>query len=342
MDKELISIIVPVYNAEKYLRECLNSLIGQTYKNLEIILVNDGSTDLSRNICLEYVSKDSRIRLIDKENEGLSIARERGISSANGIYFATVDSDDVVHEDYIKKMYDQITEENADICLCARKEFTNDKEAPVYLDKRIEKCRQVTKEDLIEEYAALARTYQMSDSWNKLYRREFVKNTNVHFCLGRQYNGTDLLFNYMLLLHCPKIATINEILYYYRIVPNSIVRKKNKPLQQGFHIILDKLLNEIEICELDAKIKQQISVIYVSMIKYTTLDIVLECDNRKDMKKRLQTCVAESYNFISSRGLKGNISKLLPNHLKVFYFLLRNRMSEGIFLYYMARKAIRG
>ena len=123
----LVSVIVPVYKVEKYLSKCLDSIVNQTYKNLEIILVDDGSPDNSGKICDEYAQKDSRIKVIHKENGGLSSARNAGLDIATGEYIAFADSDDSVHLDFVEKLYRAIKEENADIACCSVEDFIEDK-----------------------------------------------------------------------------------------------------------------------------------------------------------------------------------------------------------------------
>lgn len=115
MEEKLISIIVPVYNVEKYLKECIDSVISQTYKNLEIILVDDGSTDKSGEICDEYSKKDSRIKVIHKENGGLSDARNVALDIAKGEYIGFVDSDDYVEKDMFETLYKLAEEHNTEI-----------------------------------------------------------------------------------------------------------------------------------------------------------------------------------------------------------------------------------
>ena len=117
---ELISVIVPIYNVEKYLERCLDSIIKQTYKNLDIILVDDGSIDNSTKICDEYVKKDSRIKVIHKENGGLSDARNVGIDNSDGKYICFIDSDDYIELDMIENLYDGIVKNNANICCCGK------------------------------------------------------------------------------------------------------------------------------------------------------------------------------------------------------------------------------
>ena len=118
MRTPLISVIIPVYNVEKYLRRCLDSVIAQTYQNLEIICVDDGSIDDSGKICDQYAVRDARIKVIHQENQGLSAARNRGLDAAEGEYIAFVDSDDYILEDMYKKMLDKLLDYSVDLCVC--------------------------------------------------------------------------------------------------------------------------------------------------------------------------------------------------------------------------------
>ena len=118
MNKPLISVVVPVYNVEQYLKKCLDSIIKQKYNNLEIIIVNDGSTDNSQKICQEYVKKDKRIKLITQKNQGLSAARNTGIDNAHGKYISFVDSDDYLDLEFINELYNTIIENKSDISAC--------------------------------------------------------------------------------------------------------------------------------------------------------------------------------------------------------------------------------
>lgn len=124
MNRTLISIIVPVYNVESYLKFCIDSLISQTYKNIEIILVNDGSTDRSKKICEDYANQDNRIILINQKNKGLSGARNTGVKNCNGEYLTFVDSDDYIDKDYIECLYNMI-DSNIKISMCQLDVATN-------------------------------------------------------------------------------------------------------------------------------------------------------------------------------------------------------------------------
>lgn len=340
MPEDLISVIVPVFNAEKFLAECIESVINQSYRSLEIILVNDGSTDGSLNICRYYQRMDSRIKIIDKVNEGVSLARSTGIFTSNGKYFATVDADDVLDKDFISKMYQAIIHYHADICLCARKVIDGNKEENVFLDRKALKTNQITKKKLLENYALYSRIYHMSDAWDKLYRREFVERTGAKFYLDKKYNGGELLFNHLLLFHQPRITATNTILYSYRIVPNSRVRRKDKPLQQGFHFIIRELLAEADKCNFDFKIKEQLCTVYISLMKYVTLDIVMDHKDWKDIRQKFKIFFNNLHSFILFRYMNQSVYKYVPKRLWVFYFIIRHGDEKWLETYYRARECL--
>ena len=123
MRHELISIIIPIYNVENYLRQCLDSIVAQTYQNFECLLINDGSPDNSSDICREYVAKDTRFRYFEKENGGVSSARNLGIERSEGAYITFIDSDDWVDSDYLEVLYSAILEEQADIAVSTYKKI---------------------------------------------------------------------------------------------------------------------------------------------------------------------------------------------------------------------------
>ena len=136
-----VSIIVPVYNVEKYLSKCLESLINQTLKDIEIICVNDGSTDNSLSILKEYANKDSRIKIIDKQNEGVSVARNTGIEVATGEYLIFVDSDDYLVENACEKALNTIEHNNSDICIFGHYDLVDEKLVKSSVNKDIIKAQ---------------------------------------------------------------------------------------------------------------------------------------------------------------------------------------------------------
>lgn len=215
---DLITVIVPVYNVEKYFKQCLNSIINQTYKNLEIILVDDGSPDNCVKICDEYAKKDNRIKVIHKENGGLSSARNAGLDIATGEYISFIDSDDYVAENFIEILYKLCVENNCDISECDFLKFEND----VVTQKKTAKIQCYTSNEIqhkiySEEYV---KTIVV---WNKLYKRYLYEN--MRFPLGKI--NEDEFITYKVLYNCKSnIAVTNEQLYYYRYNAQSIMGRK--------------------------------------------------------------------------------------------------------------------
>ena len=216
-----VSIIVPVYQVEKYLRQCIDSILAQTFRDFELILVDDGSKDQSGTICDEYAGIDGRVRVIHKENGGLSDARNTGLERAVGKYFMFVDSDDYIAPTMVEHLYNSIQSERADIAICnfchvfdkkEKKDFSTDIKAEVLRGKEIFYYR---KNDRSYGFWTVA--------WNKLYKRETFRN--VRFRFGK-YHEDEFWANDIYQMDI-RVVTIPECLYYYRQRDNSIMRKES-------------------------------------------------------------------------------------------------------------------
>ena len=215
MKNELISIIVPVYNVENYLRQCLDSIMGQTYQNFECLLINDGSPDHSADICSEYVSKDSRFRYFEKENGGVSSARNLGIEHSKGEYITFIDSDDWVDSDYLEVLYTTLLEEGADITVSTYKQF-NIKDGCFYFHafQRGYDKKTFTGQELIDNLQLLSsfdHSYVYPSS--KLVRRTHLKIIRFN---EKTTLGEDMEFWYKLYLISDKIVYVNKDTYIYR------------------------------------------------------------------------------------------------------------------------------
>ena len=237
-----VSIIVPVYQVETYLRQCIDSLLAQTFTDFELILVDDGSKDKSGEICEEYAGKDGRVRVIHKENGGLSDARNAGLEQAAGEYFMFVDSDDYIAPTMIERLYNSIQSESADIAACnfcyvfdkkEKKDFSTATEAEVLQGSEIFYYR---KNDRSYGFWTVA--------WNKLYKSETFRN--VRFRFGK-YHEDEFWANDIYQLEI-RVATIPECLYYYRQRDNSIMGKESiarnldilEALRERIYIYLEK------------------------------------------------------------------------------------------------------
>lgn len=217
--KGLISVIVPVYNVEKYLEKCIKSIINQTYHNLEIILVNDGSKDNSGKICDFWEEKDPRIKVIHKENGGLSDARNTGMKIAKGEYIGFVDSDDYINSNFYEILMMNINRYKADISTCSIRKFSEEEVLDESLSLNEKVYTFITEEalsDLIDENI-LNQTV-----WNKLYKREVINN--IYFEFGKIHE--DVFWTYQVFGNAKKVVFVNQELYYYLQRLGSIMNSK--------------------------------------------------------------------------------------------------------------------
>lgn len=223
MLNELVSIIIPVYNVEKYLERCLDSVINQTYKNIEIICVNDGSIDKSLDILEIFKNKDDRIKIFKQENKGLSETRNRGINLSKGRYIFFVDSDDWIEKDTIEVLLKKMLEEKVDIVIGGvNKCYFNKKNNKIFNKNSKKVC--TTLEYI--EYAIKEKKF-IVNVWNKLYKKDILKKNKIEFKKGILYE--DFLFTIQYLLKCKKVCLTEKIIYNYFLVrENSIVNKINE------------------------------------------------------------------------------------------------------------------
>ncbi len=202
----LISVIVPVYNVEEYLPRCIDSIINQTYKNLEIILVDDGSPDNCGKICDEYAKKDSRIVVIHKENGGQSTAKNMALDIAKGEYIGFVDSDDYIAPNMYEELYQNLIDNQCDIAMCGRYNVYDDRTEKVFV---IDKPMVMENEDIIKRFL----TWDNVDSagCDKLIHKSLL--TGIRFPAG--YVCEDVIFVYRVLERCKRMIHIGAPMYYY-------------------------------------------------------------------------------------------------------------------------------
>ena len=216
----MISIIVPVYKVEKYLCECVNSILSQSYIDFELILVDDGSPDRCGEICEEYAMQDMRVRVIHQDNQGLSGARNSGIDAAIGDYITFVDSDDIVSPQYLAVLLQALVNTDADISVCHTLMFADGKAPKAESKPNI-------KENVLSGIETCVRLYDgQADvpvhACGKLYRTKLIGDTR--FPLGRLHE--DQAFTPLICYRAKKVATVNVQLYYYRERDESITQKR--------------------------------------------------------------------------------------------------------------------
>lgn len=253
-----ISVIVPVFNVESYLRQCLDSIVNQTLKEIEIICINDGSTDTSLNILNEYVSKDNRLRIIDKENSGQGLARNIAIEKAIGEYLSFIDSDDWIESSMLEELYNAAKQNSSDIVLSEYKVFdipTNVISQPEYTKLPIPK-----KFDQRSFHSSEITDFLFSINTgpcNKLFKTEFVKTIGAKFAEGLLYE--DILFVFKCLVNANVINIVRKPLYIIRYLrPGSETAYRGKKQFDIFNVIqlLDKEIYKDDIPDA-IKIKYQ-------------------------------------------------------------------------------------
>lgn len=215
MEKVKLSIIVPVFNTEKYLSECLNSLINQTLKSIEIICVDDGSTDNSLSILEKFHSKDGRVKIIHQENFGVSVARNNGIAMAQGEYIGFVDSDDWVDADFFEKLYNASQKFGAEVVAGDFLWYKGNSQKPKMKYKE-EKFYTETSEKVKN-----ALIPKLNYIWNKIYKRESLLKLNIPFEKDRYYE--DMIWLVQVIYYMQGFATVPNTFYHYRRHSESIV-----------------------------------------------------------------------------------------------------------------------
>ena len=235
----MISVIVPVYNVEKYLERCVKSIAAQTYKDLEILLIDDGSTDESGKMCDDFQQTDSRIKAFHKQNGGLSDARNYGIEHSAGEFISFVDSDDYIDEKMLEPLHRLITENDADLAVCSAMD--------VFEGKEITQVKEIKEFNLnkVESYKYMLRGDGIPSACNKLYKRQTVGD--VRFPVGKLYE--DGFFTPQILKRVEKTAVTSKPMYYYFRRADSIT---TKPFRKGDLDVIeayDKCVKQVkELC----------------------------------------------------------------------------------------------
>ena len=301
MKKPIISVIVPVYNVEKYLSKCLDSILMQTFSNIEIICVNDGSTDNSRKILETYRKKDSRIKIVDKKNGGLSSARNAGMKVATGEFYSFIDSDDWVDKTMIEKLYDSMTKYSTDIAICAVHQF--DEKRQTYDDSN----KYYTLDFFDESFDNRAFSYKETKpflmdvcvmAWNKLYRKSFIDECKSEFPDGLIFEDGPFFFS--IFFKTKRVSIVRDFLYYYR------VNRKGSIIQRGGTQFMD-IVDVINLMYENVKDISDYEDIKYMFFRKKVEDLLSRLDNinpkyKKDYVQKIRTksVLVDSKKFPSS------------------------------------------
>ena len=253
-----ISVIVPVYKAEKYLHRCVDSILAQTFANFELILVDDGSPDGSGALCDEYARKDSRVKVIHKENGGVASARQCGMDNATGIYTIHADPDDWVEPTILEELYNKAIAENADMVICDF--YVNEKSGTTYVTQKVSKeTSQKVLEDLL--------FHRLHGSlWNKLIKSACYTEYNIKFVAGLN-TSEDYLICVKVLKNNPRVTYLNKAFYHYdqEINSDSITHQYTISTYRMHLLLLDELEKTLQGNYTNALYYQKASIALLAM-----------------------------------------------------------------------------
>lgn len=295
IEKVKISVIIPVYNVEKYLKRCLDSVINQTYKNLEIILIDDGSTDNSGKICDEYAQKDERIIVIHKENGGVSSARNKGLDICIGDYISFIDSDDWINLEYFRKLYNNLIENNSDISCCDYIRIGNNDD--IRLSDSVAEIQILNGEDILKFYLK----EELTSPCAKLYDKKFwVYN---RFPIGK--TNEDIFTIFKVFSEIERIVYDKTQLYYYYRNYDSTTKskfsRKNLDLLHAWKEVLNLSRNYSN--EIQKLANFRLKKAYFSLLGIIAYNGMDNSDENNEIKNFILKNFKENYIYL----LKSNL-----------------------------------
>lgn len=318
-----VSVIVPVYNMEKYLNQCMDSLVNQTLKNIEIIVINDGSTDKSLEILNNYKKKyPNKVKIIDQENQGISVARNNGLKIASGKYVGFVDSDDYVEFDMFESLLNQIENSDSDIVICNYKEFN----ITTHDFKNISVVHNLNCENIYDD-PSIINSIDYAP-WNKLFKKDLFDD--ISFPKNLKYEDLNAILK--VFLNAKKITKLDKYLYIYRIIGTSETRTINKKVKDILPILSDligysKSINTYKVIKKDLEKMMVDKLFYYLIYSYQLNDKKFILSFRKEIIKFL------SKNF---KTWKITLLKNKKLNLKLISKLVL--INNSIFKIYIERK----
>lgn len=336
-----ISVIVPVYNAEKYLEQCIDSILDQTYKNLEIVLINDGSTDKSGKICDGYAKSDNRVRVLHLENGGVSNARNKGIEISTGDYITFVDADDWIDMDMYSGMLEIINEEKTDVVMCSFFKTNGNElnqpiifpwESPkVFLDDEIKNL-------LIPSFVApiykegRKAQLNMGSIWRCLFNSETIKRKGIKFDT-RIRCQEDLVFLLQVLNKSSRVISLNIPYYYYRIDAESITQNYIKDLYTSLQLAIENISEIFHNGNYDFDISKQLRWRIVSKVLNSIYNTCAPKSPHNLMER-----IKLSKHYVKNSSFRNNISiadyKYFTLKQRVLITLVRINLISPIIMYY--------
>ena len=333
-----VSIIVPVYNVENYIERCLNSLVNQTFKDIEIITINDGSTDKSLELLNKYAKEDIRISVIDLGDEGVSYCRNLGIEKANGKYIMFVDSDDWIDSSMVEVMYKKAEENKLDLVMCSYiREFKDHSKEKIFnLPQEIIYKEDKVKNELLRKLVGPIKEElsnpEMLDAlctvWGKLYRADILKENKIKFVdLKKIGSAEDTLFNIFTFNYLKKVMFLNKSMYHYwRDNPKSVTSQYNPKLKEQRKVFFKYISDFIKENNFEQVFEEALN----NRICTSVLGLgLIECSKNNKISrinkiKNIKIIINEEYIRNAYKNLE---LKYFSIHWRIFYFFIKHKMS---------------
>lgn len=330
----LVTLAIASYNNGKYIERCLKSVINQSYKDLEILIIDDGSNDGSLSL-IEKFKSDNRVRVISKENGGLSSVRQMALDEATGKYISFIDADDVLDLKYVEQMVNALERTGADICVCSTEMLYEDDtviEEIAFKYKDCETPLKLTNSLLSNVSSHLDVYYTLTDSWNKMYRMDFLRQTGVEFNIPKGLNGTDMLFNYKLALYEPSYVTLSDLLYKHYIYKKSVAHRKKKDLFSSYEIIISQLFAISNMRGREEITNNMIANLYLVCLREAYDDLYTE-EKGAARRNSLNALHNRHIQFIDKNPvLKQKRKEYSSRSLKFFDYALVSRLTTYLYI----------
>lgn len=326
--KMKVSVIVPVHNAEKTLSRCVESILAQSYKNLEVILVNDGSTDRSLEICQSLVNMDNRVVVIDKNRDGVSSARNSGLKATTGDFIQFVDADDTLKPNMTENLVETMLKTNADVVICGYDRVSSKSVNAKRPKSAIYSETSAFKDTFVELYKGAF----FNAPWNKLYRRDKIKglfDENISM-------GEDLLFNLAYFSNCNKISVISDNLYNYNVASQVSLAAKFDDSLLSTQIILNKKVQEFFENKFGSRDFRDINEVFAKEIYYYLKKLViLSCYDRRVALEKIKACL----NNEDVKKTLNNVT-LTDTQVAIICTLMRLKCGFAIYLFFKLKSFI--
>lgn len=332
--KPLVSVIVPIYNVEKYIDRCLNSIINQKLENIEIILVDDGSPDNCPQICENYQKRDNRIKVIHKKNEGLGYARNSGMEIADGKYISFIDSDDYISEDFLYKLYTKAVEYDADACLGGNTSVLSTKTL-VYehlFAGKILIGDEVKSKLLLSMlgYDEMGNGYTGMSVWRGIYKKSILEKFAISFPSERKYISEDIIFDIAFFAKANKVVISDSVGYFYCYNGDSLTTTYKEDRFEKYKILYNYERQLVRNFKNYYLYEQRITSMFLANIRVTLMQEVNCCilNRQQSKKKNISKIINDE---TTQKVISSYDWKKLPVKQRIFCFFIKHKNWKMIY-----------